>query len=64
METYATVKQLAEYYKVGKTAIYELAKEMELTGGGVLRIGRSVRIPVEEFQIFLRERMKKGKETE
>lgn len=64
MDTYATAKQLAGYYKVGTQIIYNLAKEMEAAGGGVIRLGKAVRIPVDEFQQFLKERMKKGADNE
>jgi hypothetical protein len=37
---------------------------MEEAGGGVIRLGKAVRIPVDEFQEFLKERMKKGAQDE
>jgi hypothetical protein len=37
---------------------------MEAAGGGVIRLGKAVRIPVDEFQEFLKERMKKGAQDE
>lgn len=57
MEGYATPKQLCGFYKLSKSFIYDLLAEMEKTTGGVLRIGRAVRVKVSNFDEFLKKRM-------
>lgn len=53
---YATPKDLMERYRISRSTVHRIIKDMEHSGKPVLHIGRVVRVMPEDFEKHIREK--------
>lgn len=53
---YATPKDLMERYRISRSTVHRIIKDMECNGKPVLHIGRVVRVMPEDFEKHIREK--------
>lgn len=61
MTDYATPTQIAAYYQISKSMVYKVIRRMlENPETRVVRIGKLMRVPIEDFQAFIEKETREG----
>ncbi len=56
MSSWLSPLDIQTTFKIGKTMTYELLKKYKAKGGEIIRMGRLIRVPEEQFTDFLKGR--------